>query len=180
MEKILIIGYPGAGKGTQAKLLEKYNLHKISTGDVIRFSKDPRIIDYRNEGYKKGDLLPDDLIFEILKKEIYSLPDSAKGYLLDGAVRTLPQAKYVKEHKMIEKVIYFDLSKKIATKRLLNRHEGRTDDNPKTIEHRFEEFKEKTKPVLDYLKENFEFYTINAESSIEEIHGEVISKLNLK
>lgn len=179
MQKILIIGYPGAGKGTQAKLLKKYDLHQISTGEVIRNSKDPRIVHYRKEGYKKGNLLSDDLIFEILKKEISNLPNSAKGYLLDGAVRTLPQAKYVKNHKLIEKVIYFELSKKTATKRLLKRHEGRTDDTPKAIEHRFIEFKEKTKPVLDYLKENFEFYTINAEPTSKEIHKKVLRSLKL-
>ncbi len=180
MQKILIIGYPGAGKGTQAELLEKYGLYQISTGDVIRASKDPRIVHYRNEGYKKGDLLSDDLIFEILKKEISSLPSSAKGYLLDGAVRTLPQAKYTKDHNLVEKVIYFHLSKETATKRLLNRHEGRTDDNPKTIEHRFEEFNEKTAPILSYLKENFEFYEIDAEPPVEEINAEVLRVLDLK
>jgi adenylate kinase len=179
MQKILIIGYPGAGKGTQAKLLEKYNLHQISTGEVIRNSKDPRIVHYRNKGYKNGELLSDDLIFEILKKEISNLPNSAKGYLLDGAVRTLPQAKYVKNHNLIEKVIYFELSKETATKRLLNRHEGRTDDNLKAIEHRFKEFKEKTAPILSYLKENFEFYEIDAEPTVEEIHQKVLKILKL-
>lgn len=180
MQKILIIGYPGAGKGTQAKLLEKYKLYQISTGDVIRNSKDPRIIHYKQEGYKKGELLSDELIFEIIQQEISALPKSAKGYLLDGAVRTLPQAQYVKEHSLIEKVIYFELSKETATKRLLNRNEGRTDDNPKSIENRFEEFNKKTAPILPYLKNHFQFYKINAEPTIEEINKEVLNVLDLK
>ena len=105
MEKILIIGYPGAGKGTQVKLLKKFGLYQISTGDAIRASKDPRIIDYKKDQYSKGELLSDDLIFEIIKQEISNLPSSAKGYLLDGAVRTLHQAEYVKKHLLVEKVI---------------------------------------------------------------------------
>jgi adenylate kinase len=179
MQKILIIGYPGAGKGTQARLLEEFGLNQISTGDVIRTSMDPRIIKYRDEDYPKGELLSDKLIFEILRKEILNLPAESKGYLLDGAVRTLPQAEYVKSHQMVDKVIFFELSKETATKRILNRHEGRTDDTPQAIEHRFEEFKEKTKPILEYLKENFEFYTIDAEPTVEEIHAEVLKVLGL-
>ena len=179
MKKILIIGYPGAGKGTQAELLNKFNLKHISTGDVIRASTDERIIEYRNEGYKKGDLLSDELIFEILKKEISNLSENYLGYVLDGAVRTLAQAEYVKEYELIDKVIFFELSKETATKRLSGRNAGRTDDTPEAIEHRFEEYKEKTKPVLDFLKQNFEFYTINAEPTIKEIHKEVLKVLNL-
>jgi adenylate kinase family enzyme len=179
MEKILIIGCPGAGKGTQAELLKKYGFYKISIGDIIRASKDPKIVRHRDEECKKGDLLSDYLIFEILKKEIFHLPKSAKGYLLDGAVRTLPQAKYVKNNSIVKKVIYLNLSKETAIKRLLNRNQGRIDDNLKIIKHRFEEFNKKTLPVLSYLKKNFEFYEINAELNIDEIHKELVSKLNL-
>jgi len=179
MKKILFMGYPGAGKGTQAKLLEKFGIYHISTGDVIRTSTDPRIIEYRNEGYKKGDLLSDDLLFEILKKSISDLPKNAKGYVLDGAVRDLTQANYIKDHNLVDTVIIFTLSKETATKRLLNRNEGRTDDNLEAINHRFVVYKEKTKPILEFLKENFEYYEVDAEGAVEEINKETLKVLRL-
>lgn len=179
MKKILFIGYPGAGKGTQAKLLEKFKIKQISTGDVIRNSRDLRLVEYREHGYKNGDLLSDKLIFEILKKEIEKLHEKYDGYILDGAVRTLNQAKYAKSHELVDVVILYSLSKEVATKRLLLRDEGRTDDNPEAIQHRFEEYKEKTKPVIEFLKENFEFHEIDAEPTVEETHKATLEKLGL-
>lgn len=173
------MGMPGAGKGTQAELLIKYKIAHISTGDVIRKSRKKEIVEYRNHGYKRGDLLSDDLIFEIIKKEISRLPKNSKGYILDGAVRTIEQAKYVKENNLIDEVIFYKLSKKTAVKRILNRNEGRSDDNPKAIEHRFLEYNKKTKPVLKYLKKNFKFHKISAEPTIEEIHKETRRLLSL-
>lgn len=177
MKKILFLGSPGAGKGTQAKLLKKYKIHHISTGDVIRKSRKKEIVYYRKHGYAKGDLLSDELIFEIIKSEIKKLPKGAKGYILDGAVRTLKQARYVKDHDMINEVVFYKLKKRTAIKRLLNRREGRLDDNPKTIKHRFEVYKKETKPVLKFLKKNFKFQKISAEPAIEEIHKETLKRL---
>ncbi|MCA9487483.1 MAG: nucleoside monophosphate kinase [Nanoarchaeota archaeon] len=177
-QKILFMGVPGAGKGTQAKLLKKYGISQISTGDAIRNSNNPKIISYREEGYKKGELLSDEMIFEIIQEEISKL-NNISGYVLDGAVRTLEQAKYVKKKFLVNKVIFFDLSKEEAIERILKRNEGRSDDNPESIKKRFEQYKEKTLPVLNYLKKNFEFYSIDASPSIKEIHSEVKKALKL-
>lgn len=171
------MGMPGSGKGTQAKLLKKKKIYHISTGDVIRKSRKKEIVYYRNHGYAKGDLLSDKIIFEIIKSQIKILPKDAKGYILDGAVRTLDQAKYVKKHNLIDEVIFYKLKKRTALKRLLNRHEGRSDDNPKTIKHRFEVYKKETKPILRYLKKNFKFHKISAEPTIKEIHKETLKKI---
>jgi len=173
------MGSPGVGKGTQAKLLSKFKIKQISTGDAIRNSINPTIIKYREEGYARGDLLSDELIFEILKKEIKNLGNEFDGYVLDGAVRTLKQAKYTKLNNLVDEVIYFNLTKEVATKRLLSRDEGRSDDNIIAIEHRFIEYENKTKPVLEFLKENFIYHEVNAESTIEEINKETIEKLGL-
>ena len=174
------MGMPGAGKGTQAELLKRYKIHHISTGDVIRKSKDKRILHYLKTGYAKGELLSDDLIFEIIQKEISKLPKSSKGYILDGAVRDLEQAKFVKEHNLVEDVLFYKVSKKTAIKRILNRHEGRSDDNLTAAKERFVEYKKKTKPVLKFLKNNFNFYKISGEPTIEEIHKVTIKRLGLK
>jgi adenylate kinase len=180
MKRILFMGMPGAGKGTQAELLKKKKIYHISTGDVIRKSRKKEIVYYRNHGYANGDLLSDELIFEIIQNQINKLPKDAKGYILDGAVRTLEQAKYVKEKGMVDEVIFYRLRRKTATKRLLARHEGRTDDNPKAIKHRFEEYKKKTRPVLKFLKKNFKFHRISSEPSVEEIFEATKKALKLK
>ena len=173
------MGVPGSGKGTQANLLEKYGLIHTSTGDVIRNSPDPEMVKYREEGYKRGELLEDSLIFKIIKEEIAKLDENTKGYILDGAVRTILQAKYVKENQLVDEIIFFDLEKDDAVQRILNRNEGRSDDNVASIERRFGEYKKKTEPIMDYLKKNFEFHSINAKPDVEEIHEEVKKVLGL-
>ncbi len=179
MRKLLFIGPPGSGKGTQAKFLKKYGFSIISTGELIRKSKNQKIKKYLEEDYAKGELLSDDLIFKLIKKEISLLPKSTKGYILDGAVRNLNQAIYSKKNNLIDEVIYFKLKKKIATKRILNRNEGRTDDNLEAIKERFSEYNKKTKPILKYLKKNFKFHKILANKSPKEISKITTIKLNL-
>ncbi len=180
MKKILFLGPPGAGKGTQGKLLEKDGFKIIGTGDLIRKSHDPKIIKYRNIDYKKGKLLADKLIFNLIEREISKLPKKIKGYILDGAVRTLPQAKYAKTHKLVDEVFYFDVSQKIATKRILTGNRGRSDDNIISIKERFIEYKNKTIPILNYLKQSFEYHKIDAGKSIKEVNKKVIKILNFQ
>ncbi len=174
------MGAPGAGKGTQAKLLESKGIYHISTGDIIRKSRKKEIVYYRNHGYKKGDLLSDEIIFDMIKNAIKKLQKNSKGYILDGAVRTIAQAKYAKENNLVDIVIFYSLTKKVATKRLLSREDNRTDDNPKAIEHRFEEYNKKTKPTLAYLKKNFKFHKIDASNSVEKIHKDTLLALSMK
>ncbi len=173
------MGMPGAGKGTQAHLLQQKKIYEISVGEVIRkeFKKKKSPLTPYKEAVKKGDLLSDELIFKILKEEIKKLPKDAKGYILDGAVRTLAQAQYAKKHNLVDRVLFYKVSKKTAIKRLLNRHEGRTDDNPKAIKHRFDVYKKETRPVLKYLKKNFKYYKISGEPDVKEIFKETLKAL---
>ncbi len=180
MRKILIIGPPGSGKGTQAKLLGNYGIKQISTGDLIRASKDPKIVKYRNEDYNEGKLLPDDLIFGLIKDEISKLPKNSPGYILDGAVRTVPQAEYAHKNGLVKTVLYLNLNEKNATRRILSRGEGRSDDNTESVKKRFAEYKAKTEPELPYLKKNFDFYEVDASKTIEEVNKEVLKILKLK
>ena len=187
MQKILFIGMPGAGKGTQAQLFIPEGLIHISTGDIIRDAwkhNDPIISEYKAH-IDAGGLLPDQQIFELIEKSISQLPSVAKGYILDGAIRTLPQAEFAIQKGIVEKVVYYTLSQEQATKRLLGRAEfsteKRADDNPETIKNRFQVYKKETQPVLDYLKQNAkEYHEINAEPSVEEIHQETKKVLGLE
>ncbi len=167
---------PGSGKGTQAKLLEKYGLKQISTSELIKKSKDPVIIEYLEKDYPQGKLLSDELIFGLIEKEIPKYPE---GYVFDGAVRTIPQAEYSVKKNIIDVVLFFSLEEEDAKKRCLKRKEGRTDDTPDGINKRFVEYYNKTKPVLEYLKKNLDFYEVDASPEIEKIHKEVLNILNL-
>jgi len=186
MKKILFIGMPGSGKGTQAQFLEKYKIKNISVGELIRNAferNDPALLPYKRS-VAQGKLIPDKITFELLEKSLKNLEDYL-GYLLDGACRTLAQAKIAMQKNLINEVVFFELSKQEAIKRLFHRAKTsnikRTDDNLKTIEKRFEVYKKETKPVLDFFKKNIKkFHTINATPSVEQIHKEVVKVLELK
>jgi len=177
MTKILFIGPPGSGKGTQAELLKKYKFSHLSSGDLIRNSNDPIIVKYRDIEYSKGKLLSDGLLFNLVEKNI---PKKSSKYILDGFIRTLPQAEYAKRKDLVNLVFYFSVDEKTAIKRILSQNEGRADDNPSSIKKRFLEYREKTEPVLDYLRKNFEFYELDGSKSIKEVHKELLKILGLK
>jgi adenylate kinase len=205
MKKILFMGLPGAGKGTQAELLSKKGFIQISTGDIIReaLKSHDRIVKPYEEKMASGGLLPNEIIFQLINQTISKLPKDIPGYILDGAIRTLPQAEFARKYNFVDTVVFFMLSEDTAHKRLSTRKicpkcQGiykdkdtlcekcsekliiREDDNHEAIHNRFEVYKEKTEPILKYLKENFEFYSIDANPSVEEIHREVLDVLKLE
>ena len=186
MKKILFIGMPGSGKGTQGELLEKYKIKHISTGNLTRDAwkrKDPLLLPYK-ESVEQGNFLPDNIIFKLIKRGTKNLT-GFNGYVLDGAVRNLVQAKIAIEQNLINTVIYFTLSENEALRRLAHRMEyseiKRTDDNSQAIKKRFEIYKKDTRPILNFLKSHVkEYYEINAARPIEKINEDVLRILKLK
>lgn len=184
MLKILFTGMPGAGKGTQAQLLTRFGLTHISTGEVIREAfknNDPILMPFK-ESIEKGNLLPDKQIFQLLNKEIKKV--KGKGYILDGAVRTLEQAKFALDKCLVDEVIHFTLPQDVALKRLFGRMKNaqikRKDDAPEVFKKRFEDYIKKTKPLLSYLKDKVNFHEIDASPTVEEIHRAVKKVLGIK
>ena len=181
---LIILGAPGSGKGTLSKQLQdKYGMDHISTGDLIRKSDDPelkKIID-------GGNLLPDDMMIRLLRKELKKI-DVAKGIIFDGFPRTIKQAKRLDSMlgKMglgLNHAIFLDLDEETAKDRIRERakKEDRKDDtSDEIINKRFDEYHEKTFPLLDFYKRSRKLVKIDAAAGREGVLKSVAKKLGLK
>ncbi|MBU1127234.1 MAG: nucleoside monophosphate kinase [Patescibacteria group bacterium] len=176
---IIILGGPGSGKSTQAKVLaKKLNLVHLSTGRLAReaaLEKTPfgRQV---NEIIDSGRILSDKLLFRILKKELKK-KKYKNGFILEGTPRNINQAKLL-DFKVF-KVFFLEVREKIAIERLLKRAEieKRNDDNIGIIKKRFGIFNRETKPILDYYKELGVLERISGEGAVEEIQRNIASRI---
>ena len=154
-ERLLFLGPPGAGKGTQAELLcRRQGFSHLSTGDLLRdeVSAGSEIGNKVSEIINKGELVSDQLVLSIVEKR---LTDLTKGWLLDGFPRNLSQAHALK--KLLEKiaqplevVVLIQIEDEFLIERLLSR--GRKDDNESVIRHRLEVYRNKTAPLIEHYK----------------------------
>lgn len=189
MLNIVIFGAPGSGKGTQsARIVEKYGVSHISTGDVLRAEiKKGSELGKVAKGYiDQGQLLPDALIIDILASVLDSLKDS-RGVIFDGFPRTIPQAEALK--KMLSErgqdvsvMLDLDVPEDELIDRLIKRGQesGRADDNLETIKKRLTVYSEQTSPLKDFYKAEGKYQHINGVGSMDAIFDEiaaVISKL---
>ena len=161
MQNIIIFGAPGSGKGTYSEaIVERYGMGHISTGDVLRgeIKKGSEVGKMAKELIDKGQLIPDDLMLQILAKTYDALPQG-KGVIFDGFPRTIPQAEALK--KMLQErghelgiVIELDVEQDVLMERLLRRAEieGRADDNAETIAKRFAVYHNQTEPILEWFE----------------------------
>ncbi len=179
MINIVLFGKPGAGKGTQADFLkEKYNLIHISTGDVFRFNmKNNTDLGVLAKSYMdKGELVPDAVTINMLQAEVEKNKD-ANGFIFDGFPRTVAQAEaldtFLEEKNMeISGTLALEANDEILISRLLERGKtsGRADDlDEGKIRFRFEEYNEKTAPLIDFYKKQSKFHSINGIGTIAEI-----------
>lgn len=179
MINIVLFGKPGAGKGTQAEFLKtKYNLTHLSTGDIFRFNikNETELGKLAKTFMDKGDLVPDEVTIKMLQSEVDKNQDSA-GFLFDGFPRTIAQAQSLdafltsKEEK-ITATIALDADDEILVARLLERGKtsGRVDDqDEEKIRNRYQEYNEKTAPLVEYYSQQNKFYSVNGIGSIAEI-----------
>ena len=164
MINLIIFGPPGSGKGTQAaKLVKKYKLQHISTGDLFRYnlSNNTKLGKEAKKYIDKGELVPDKVTIKMLKDKVESSGKVA-GFILDGFPRTIAQSKaldkFLKSRgQKVSKLIMLDVPDEELKSRLLERGKtsGRSDDlNPKIIQNRIDVYKNTTYPVFDhYFKE---------------------------
>jgi len=176
--RIIFMGPPGAGKGTQAKIIcNEKKIPQISTGDILRAA----IQNGTEMGLKAkkfmdaGDLVPDEVVIGIIRDRLKE-SDCGHGFLLDGFPRTIEQAKaldqLLSEMKIgLQHVLNLAVPDNELLKRLLERAkiEGRADDNEETIKNRLVNYNNKTFPLLEYYKKANLLREINGMGSVDEI-----------
>lgn len=178
MLNLVLFGPPGSGKGTQSeKLIEKYKLNHLSTGDLLRSE-----IAARTElGLKaksvmdKGELVSDEIVIGMIRNKINS-SQNPQGFIFDGFPRTVAQAdaldKLLAETgKSISLMVTLEVPREEVIQRLLKRGEqtGRADDNISTIENRLNVYLSQTAPVMEFYKKQGKYFPVDGLGSIDEI-----------
>lgn len=179
MFNIVVFGAPGSGKGTQSeKLIEKYGLHHISTGDVLRghIRRETELGKIANEYISKGQLIPDELMIDILEHELDNNPASEKGVIFDGFPRTIPQAKALdelltKRGAKVNAVVGLEVDDDELVGRMLNRGKltGRADDNIETITNRLKVYHSQTQPLKEFYHSGNRYHSVKGHGEIENI-----------
>lgn len=179
MLNLVIFGGPGSGKGTQsAKLINKYGLYHISTGELLRehIKRGTKIGKTANDYISKGQLIPDDLMIEIIKDVLDREAKDKKGVILDGYPRTIKQAEALEEFMKkrgtdIHAVIGLEVPDDELTDRLIKRaaESGRSDDNPETIKKRLDVYHTQTTPLREHYIGKEKYIPIDGTGNIDEI-----------
>jgi adenylate kinase len=187
MLNLVLFGPPGAGKGTQsAKLIEKYKLSHISTGDMFRMhiSNDTELGKRVKQILADGMLVPDSITIEMLEEEVQRNPD-AKGFIFDGFPRTVAQAEALDtflegKGEKINGVIQLDVNQEEIKQRIAERQKisGRADDGADKLLIRIDEYFSKTIHVLPYYEAQNKVTKVNGIGDIEEIFTNVCTAID--
>ena len=202
---IVFLGPPGAGKGTQAKIIcEKLNIPQISTGDMLRAEmREGTDLGKAAQGYiSRGELVPDDVIIGMVKTRIQQ-PDCAQGFLFDGFPRTVAQADALSAICCIDRVINID----VPFERLVARISGRRmcpdcgaayhvssyadtscakcggklyqrdDDKEETVQNRLRVYEAQTQPLIDYYASRDMLSTVNGDQAIDVVAQEIVEAI---
>ena len=206
---IVLLGAPGAGKGTQAaKLVEKYGFAHISTGDILRAAvKNQTPLGIKAKTYMDaGDLVPDDLVIDLVKERLQD-KDTENGFILDGFPRTSTQAvaldsELSKLNRPLDAALLVDVEKEVIIKRLTTRRMcrdcgfigtesdatcpkcsgemyQRDDDNEATVRNRLDVYENSTAPLIDYYRGCDLLIEIDGDRDPEEVFASVVKALKL-
>ena len=201
--KLVLLGAPGAGKGTQAVFLkDRHGLAHISTGDILRQNiKDGTALGLEAKKYMDaGQLVPDEVVMNMMKDKLASLGEG-QGFMLDGFPRTVKQAEFLEGITKLDGVIMFKVSDDDIVKRLMNRAVCRScggittwdnskcpscggelyrraDDNEETIRSRLKVFHEQTEALIEFYRARKLLLEVDATGMPEEIFERVLKLLN--
>lgn len=176
--RLVFIGPPGAGKGTQAeRLIAKYHPAHLSTGDMLRAARDAKTeVGLKADEYmSQGALVPDEVIISIIEERL-AADDCAAGFLLDGFPRTIAQAEALdemltKQGTPLDIVLELRVPEDELFKRLAGR--GRADDTPEAIRNRLVGYTNQTSPLLDYYTKQGLLQTVDGLGTVDEIFARI-------
>ncbi len=174
MTRLIFLGPPGAGKGTQAQVLcKRCGVPHISTGDILRASvKAKTELGKKAEGFMSaGELVPDELILGLIRERL-SQTDTANGWLLDGFPRNVEQAKFLNElleeiKQSCEHVINLEVPDEVLVSRLLDR--GRNDDKEDVIRNRLVVYREQTEPLIELYTGLGQLVSVDGNQEMEQV-----------
>ncbi|HEY3977047.1 MAG TPA: adenylate kinase [Streptosporangiaceae bacterium] len=179
--RLLLIGAPGAGKGTQAeRLAARFGIAHISSGDLLRqHVREQTSLGQRVRRYvDAGDLVPDALVMDMLRKPVLA---AASGYVLDGFPRTVEQAKasYAVVRALgaeVQAAIHLDVPREELIRRLLARGRG-AEDARAVVEHRLQVYQEMTAPLLEYYAGREWMFTVDGSRPADVVHADIAQRL---
>ena len=190
--KLILLGPPGAGKGTQARRLEEqFGLRQLSTGDMLRaaVAAGTELGKRAKDIMARGDLVPDDLVVSLLLERIKQ-PDCEKGFVLDGFPRTVAQAEALDraladQGVKIDRIVALKVDEKALFDRIDNRAREaqaagqplRADDNPETLKQRIRVYNEQTAPILPYYEKAGRLQWIDGMAAIDEVYRQLTQAL---
>jgi adenylate kinase len=187
--RLILLGPPGAGKGTQAKILvDSYGIPQLSTGDILRSAianKTPMGLAAK-EIMDRGDLVPDEVVNGIVSERL-DAPDAQKGFVLDGFPRTIPQAEeldaMLEEKGMkLDGVVEIAADVDVLVDRIVKRARetaaasggsARADDNVEIVRNRLKVYRELTEPLVGYYKDKGLVRTVDGMQSVEEVTADI-------
>lgn len=184
--RLLIVGPPGAGKGTQAeRIVEKLGVPAISTGDIFRanVSNETELGVLAKSYMDKGEYVPDSVTNEMVESRLGE-DDAANGFLLDGYPRTVAQVEALdgileKLGVALDAVILLDVEREAIVQRLLQRgkEQGRSDDNEETIRRRIDVYGEQTTPLIDIYDKRGLVKRVDGMKDIDAVTADILSAL---
>ncbi len=203
--KLILLGPPGAGKGTQAeRLCSRYEMAHISTGDMLRAERRAKTpLGVAAQGYiDRGELVPDSVIIDMVKERIKQ-PDCEKGYLLDGFPRTTAQADALAEFATVDCVVNIDVPFDKLVARISGRRMcpdcgaayhvstyadtkcqkcgaalyQRDDDKAETVENRLKVYEAQTQPLIDYYQARDMLFTVDGDQPIDTVLNAIVARL---
>lgn len=189
MLNIILFGPPGAGKGTQsAKLLEKYELTHLSTGDIFRYNmkNDTELGVLAKEYIDKGELVPDEVTVGMVE-DFLDRNSEANGFIFDGFPRTIAQGEALdrimdKKGQKIDLMLALEVEEDELVRRLLERGKtsGRADDQDEaTIRNRFKVYEEETSPLAKYYSDQDKYRGVHGMGEIDEIFNRLCAAIEM-
>ncbi|MDA3919193.1 MAG: adenylate kinase [Salinisphaera sp.] len=183
MLKIVLLGAPGSGKGTQSlKLVAEYGVPQVSTGDLLRHA----VAEQTELGLKAkaamdaGELVSDDIVVGMIRERL-DQPDAENGFILDGFPRSQAQAAALdvllsRLDRPLQRVVHLEVDNEEIVQRLMSR--GRADDNEETIRNRLAVFQEQTEPLVQYYKDQGLLVAVKGVGDVDEIFARIKAALD--